>query len=280
MKNVNRNFLLLTLVFLSGLFTATYAQKSVMLKYNLKNGDKFVSTMAMDQEIDMQVQGQSMVINQDMNFEFNYSVTDVTADSFNLHTTISAIKMNQKVMGMEINYDSKDTSTYNNPTVGTKISDEMNKIIGQEIVTTNSVNGNVGSIDLGELDKDNQVASNMKSSFSQAVYPGHKVKVGESWTNDITTNGIAEMQMHITYTLTKATRKQAFINVKGTIVSPDADAKLKGTLEGEMTVDRKTGWVTHSTFDQDFDLQMEQQGMSFPASVSGTYEINSKKVKK
>ncbi len=235
--------------------------------------------MAMSQEIDMEVQGQSMVINQDMNFEFNYSISDVTADSFNLHTTINAIKMDQTVMGMEIKYDSKDTSTYNNATVGTKISDQMNRLIGQEIISTTSVNGNVGTLDLGNLDTDNEVAKNMKSSFSQAVYPDHKVKVGESWENDITTSGIAEMSMHITYTLTKATRKQAFIDVKGTIDSPDAATKLKGTISGEMIVDRKTGWVVHSTFDQDFEMQMEQQGMSFPATISGTYEIDSQKVK-
>ena len=257
----------------------TYAQKAIMLKYNLKNGDQYTSTMAMNQEIDMEVQGQSMVINQDMNFEFGYAVSDVTADSFNLHTNISAIKMDQTVMGMDIKYDSKDTSTYNNATVGTKISDQMNKLIGQEIVSTTSNDGNVGTIDLGDLDSDNEVANNMKSSFSQAVYPNHKVKIGESWENDISTSGIAEMNMHLIYTLTKVTRKQAFIDVKGTIESPDATANLKGTISGEMTVDRKTGWVSHSTFDQDFELQMEQQGMSFPASISGTYEIHSQKVK-
>lgn len=262
-----------------GFLLTTYAQKAIMLKYNLKNGDKYLSTMTMGQEIDMEVQGQSMVINQDMNFEFGYAVSDVTADSFNLHTTINAIKMDQTVMGMEIKYDSKDTSTYNNPMVGTKISDQMNSLINKEIVTTTSVDGNVGTIDLGDMGSDNEVASNMKSSFSQAVYPDHKVKVGDSWENDITTSGIAEMNMHLTYTLTKATRKQAFIDVKGTIESPDATAQLKGTISGEMIVDRKTGWVIHSTFDQDFEMQMERQGMSFPATISGTYEINSAKAK-
>jgi hypothetical protein len=279
MKNSHKYLMMMAFMMMPGFLLTTYAQKSVMLKYNLKNGDKFISTMAMNQEIDMDVQGQSMVINQDMDFEFGYSVSDVVADSFDLHTTINAIKMNQSVMGMEIKYDSKDTSTYNNAMVGTKISDQMNKLIGQEIISTTSVDGNVGTIDLGDLDKDNEVAGNMKSSFSQAVYPNHKVKIGESWENDITTSGIAEMSMHITYTLAKATRKQAFIEVKGTIDSPDATTKLKGTISGEMIVDRKTGWVTHSTFDQDFEMQMEQQGMSFPATISGTYEIDSQKVK-
>ncbi len=279
MKRVNKFYLLMALIVLPGFFATTYAQKAIMLQYHLKDGDKFVSTMSMNQEIDMEVQGQSMVINQDMNFEFGYLVSDVVADSFNLHTNINAIKMTQTMMGMEIKYDSRDSSTFNNPTLGTQISDQMNKLIDKEITTTNSINGTVGSVDLGAIGADNAMAGNMKSSFSQAVYPNHKVKVGESWDNDITTNGMAEMKMHITYTLTKATRKQAFIDVKGTITSPDETARLKGTLTGEMTVDRKTGWVTHSTFDQDIDMQMEQQGMSFPATVSGSYEITSHKVK-
>ena len=280
MKRTNKFFMILAMMLLlPGFVLTSYAQKSIQLKYNLKKGDKYKSNMAMDQDISMNVQDQSMTISQDMNFEFSYLVKDVKADSFNLSTTIDAISMKQTVMGMEIVYDSKDTSTYNNPVVGTKVSDEMNKIIGVTVTTTISKNGNVGSVDLGSIETDNEIAGNMKSSFSQAVYPDHKIKVGESWTNDITTKGLAEMNMHMTYTLNKITRKQAEIGVKGTIDSPDTDAKLKGTITGNMTVDRKTGWVIHSTFDQDFDMQMEQNGMSFPASISGSYEINSEKQK-
>ena len=278
MKRTNKFLLVVAMMMLPGFIMTTYAQKAIELKYNLKKGSKYQSTMDMTQDVDMEVQGQSMVMNSEMNFEFDYTVTDVRADSFDLQTVINAIKMKQSVMGMDIIYDSKDTSTYNNPMVGTKISDEMNKLIGAAITTTNSVNGNVGKVDMGTLDKDNDIARNMKSSFSQATYPDHKVKVGDSWTNDITTTGMADMTMHMKYTLTKFNRKQAFINVEATIESPDVTAKLKGTMSGEMTVDRKTGWVVHSTFDQDFEMQMEQQGMSFPATISGSYEINSKKV--
>ena len=261
-----------------GFLMTSYAQKSIELKYNLKKGDKYKSTMTMSQDIDMEVQGQSMTITQKMDFEFDYTILDVKADSFDQQTIIKAIKMNQSVMGMDIVYDSKDSSTYNNSMVGTKISDEMNKLIDVAITTTVSNDGNVGKVDLGSIDADNDIAKNMKTSFSQAVYPDHKIKAGDTWTNDITTEGMAKMNMHMTYTLNKFTRKQAFIGVVGTIDSPDATTKLKGTLTGEMTVDRKTGWVVHSTFDQDFEMQMEQQGMSFPASISGSYEINSKKV--
>lgn len=279
MKRTNKLLMILAMMLLPGFLLTSFAQKSIQLKYNVKNGDRYKSNMTMDQDITMEVQGQSMVLNQSMNFDFSYLVSAVAADSFDLKTTIDAISMKQTVMGMEIVYDSKDTSTYNNPIVGTKVSDEMNKLIGVGITTTMSTNGNVGSVDLGSIDTDSQIAGNMKSSFSQAVYPDHKIKVGESWSNDISTKGLAEMNVHMTYTLNKVTRKQAEIGVSGTIDSPDADAKLKGTITGNMTVDRKTGWVIHSTFDQDFDLQMEQNGMSFPASVSGSYEINSEKEK-
>ena len=278
MKRTNTLVIILTMMLLPGFVLTSYAQKSIQLKYNLKKGDKYASSMKMDQDIDMNVQDQSMTISQNMNFDFSYFVKDVKADSFDLSTTIDAISMKQTVMGMEIVYDSKDTSTYNNPVVGTKVSAEMNKLIGVAITSTMSKNGNVGSVDLGSI-ATNQVAGNIKSSFSQAVYPDHKIKVGESWTNDITTKGLAEMNMHMTYTLNKITRKQAEIGVKGTIDSPDASAKLKGTITGNMTVNRKTGWVIHSTFDQDFNMQMKQNGMSFPASISGSYEINSKKEK-
>ncbi len=278
MKRTNKFLLMMALMMLPAFIMSTYAQKAIELKYNLKKGSKYHSTMAMTQDVEMEVQGKSMVMNNEMNFEFNYKVLDVRPDSFDLETKISAIKMKQSVMGMEIAYDSKDTSTFNNPVVGTKFSDEMNKLIDVAITTTNSIDGNVGKVDMGTLDKNNDIAKNMKSSFSQATYPDHKVKVGDSWTNDVSTSGYAEMTMHMKYTLTKFNRKQAFLSVEATIDSPNATAKLKGTMSGEMTVDRKTGWVVHASFDQDFDMQMEQQGMSFPATVSGSYEINSEKV--
>jgi hypothetical protein len=277
MKRINKLLLIVALMMMPGFLMTSYAQKSIELKYNLKKGDKFKSTMTMNQDIDMEVQGQSMTITQKMDFEFDYTILDAQADSFDQQTIIKAIKMNQSVMGMDIVYDSKDSSTYNNSMVGTKISDEMNKLIDVAITTTISNDGNVGKIDLGSIDADNDIAKNMKTSFSQAIYPDHKIKVGDTWTNDITTEGMAKMNMHMTYTLNKFTRKQAFIGVVGTIDSPDETTKLKGTLTGEMTVDRKTGWVVYSTFDQDFEMQMEQQGMSFPASISGSYEIKSEK---
>jgi hypothetical protein len=277
MKQTNKLLIVIALIILPGFIFSVSAQKAIELKYHLKKGDKFQSTMDMNQDIDMEVQGQSMTINQKMGFEFSYEVTRVEADSFDLKTVIDVVTMNQSVMGMDIVYDSRDSSTFNNPTVGTKISDEMNKLIGAAITTTLSTNGNVGKVDLGSLDADNNIAGNMKASFSKAVFPDHKVKVGDSWNHDITTSGLADMTMHMKYTLTKVTRKQAFISVEGTIDSQDSD-QLKGTLSGEMTIDRKTGWTVYSTIDQDIEMQMEQQGMSFPATISGTYEITSKKV--
>jgi hypothetical protein len=279
MKRTNKLLIMVAIMMLPGFMFTTYAQKAIKLEYNLKKGDRYHSTMDMNQDIDMEVQGQTMTVSNKMGFEFSYMVSKVEADSFELKTTIDVVTMNQSVMGMDIVYDSRDSSTFNNAMVGTKISDEMNKLIGATITTTLSKNGNTGSVDLGALDKDNNIARNMKTSFSQAVYPDHKVKIGDSWNYDVNTSGITNMTMHMKYTLTKITRKQAFISVEGTIDSPDdSDSQLKGTLSGEMTVDRKTGWTTHSSFDQDFEMQMEQQGMSFPATISGSYEINSKKV--
>jgi len=166
MKRTNKLLLIVALMMMPGFLMTSYAQKSIELKYNLNKGDKYKSTMTMSQDIDMEVQGQSMTITQKMDFEFDYTILDVQADSFDQQTIIKAIKMNQSVMGMDIVYDSKDSSTYNNSMVGTKISDEMNKLIDVAITTTISNDGNVGKIDLGSIDADNDIAKNMKTSFS------------------------------------------------------------------------------------------------------------------
>ena len=274
----NKNVILLAAIFMTSLFSLeTFAQKSVFLQYNLNAGDQYRHELNIENTIEMEVQGQSMTLDQESSFELVYLVTKVDKDSIFLQVVIEALKISQSVAGMEITYDSQDTTTYNSPVVGTKISDEMNKLIGEKITAVMDRFGNVGTVDMGTL-KDKNITENFKNSFSGIIYPGKKVKVGESWENDVISGGVAEIKMHVVYTLASIKGKQAYIKFQGDLEGVDKSDELKGTASGEIVVNRKTGWMIKKESSEDYNMMMEQGGMSFPATVSGEYEITVKKL--
>ena len=51
--------------------------------------------------------------------------------------------------------------------------------------------------------------------------------------------------------------------------------KMEGTISGEITVDRKSGWTLKSEMDMETELELEQNGMKFPATISGTILLES-----
>ena len=86
------------------------------------------------------------------------------------------------------------------------------------------------------------------------------------------------MLFNAKYTLLKLTGKQATIGIAGTITSNTMDGeelKIEGTMKGEMLVDLQSGWLIESTLDQELVLDIEQNGMKFPATISGTTKTTS-----
>jgi hypothetical protein len=120
----------------------------------------------------------------------------------------------------------------------------------------------------------------MNSGAQFAAYPDGKVSVGDTWDADIYANENSDMKFHAKYTLLKVSGKQATIGIDGTITAnadEDIDLKMNGTQKGEMVVDVKTGWLIESTINQDIELDVEQNGQKFPATISGTIVTSSSK---
>jgi hypothetical protein len=53
--------------------------------------------------------------------------------------------------------------------------------------------------------------------------------------------------------------------------------KMNGTMTGEMRVDVNTGWLIESVLNQEIELDIEQNGQKFPATISGTVTTTSEK---
>ena len=256
------------------------AQKKVLLKYNLKKGEKFVGHTTTNQDITMQAQGQTITMNQAITSDITTVVKKVTADSIVTANTLDKMTMDQTMFGQELKFDSSDPSTYASGR-GKQIGDALNKMIGKVYNITMDRLGNIGSYDLKNLLKNNgKVAGNLKSGNNYIIFPKHKVKVGDSWEADIKPMKTDNMKIHMKYTLKKLAGKKATIAVEGTITANKMNGgnmNLTGTQSGEAVINIKTGWPISSQYSQDIKMKMERNGMEIPMEISSTIKTTSEK---
>jgi len=272
--------IIFSLAFLIQLVALTsFAQKSVELKYNLTEGDVYNYVMDLDQDIVFETNGQTMALDMFMTFEMTQKVAEVTADSIKLEGQINRVKSKQAIFGMEVNYDSDDPSSAQNPMTA-KMGEEFAKILNKSFYMMMDVQGNLGTMDLSNVSSNEELANNINSGSQFAIYPKGKISVGDSWEEDINPVETSDMKFHATYTLLKVSGKEATLGVSGVITAntmEDMEMKMDGTMKGEMVVDVKTGWLIKSTMDQEIEMDIEQNGMKFPATINGTTVTTSTK---
>ncbi len=281
MEKQKRFFTTLMLMLLSGLLTGLYAQKHIELKYKVNKGDVYQYNMNIDQDIVFDAGGQTMALDQLMDFRMTSKVTDKAEDDFTVTSAIDAIKMTQGIFGMQITYDSEDPTSLENPMVA-KIAETLSELIGAEYTMVMDNKGHVKEIDASAFSQNDDIANNISSGSNYAVYPEGKIGIGDTWDGDVTPLENSDMKVNMSYTLLKVSGKQATIGLNGTIKANNMDGdemRLDGTLSGEMTVSTQTGWLIKSVIDQEIELDLEQNGQTFPATISGTITTTSEKMK-
>jgi len=279
MNKLNLVSILSMVLFVPFFVVQSFAQKSADLKYVLNKGDVYSYVMEIDQDIVFEANGQPMALDMLIIFENSTKVAGVTPDSINLESTIDRVKMTQGIFGMQITYDSDDPATAQNP-MAAKIAESMGMIIGKSYTQVMDDKGGVIRMDMGNLSDNEDFADNLNSGTQFAIYPDHKIKIGDSWEEDISPVEESDMKIHAKYTLLKLSSKQATIKFDGTISAntmQDMDLKLNGTQTGEMIVDTKSGWLIESNVDQEIEMDLEQNGQKFPATISGTIKTTSNK---
>jgi hypothetical protein len=257
------------------------AQRKVFLKYNVKQGEKYISHQTANQDIDMQAQGQTMTMNQVITTDISTVISEVTPKEIKTTNRVEKMTMKQTMFGQTLNYDSSDPTTFASGR-GKQIGDALNKIIKKPYGITMDHYGNISAYDLSALLKDNnKISGNIKSGNNYVVFPDHKVKVGDSWEATIKPMKSDKMILHIKYTLKKLSGKKATIGIDGTITADSLagqSMKLSGTQSGEVVVNTKTGWTMSSHMTQDVNMKVEKNGMEIPMNISST--INSTAEKK
>jgi len=278
----NKQIVLITMLLLVGLSLQMNAQKSAQLKYNLTQGDKYSYEMKMDQDIVFQASGQTMTLDQVMEFYMTSTISKVS-DSITVDSKIDRVVMNQKIFGMEMKYDSDVPAADQNP-MAAKIAEAMGGLINKSYSMVMDNLGNVGKVDVSQITDNEDLANNLGSGANFAVYPENAVSVGDSWEKDIEPIKTSDMKFHAKYTVLKLSSSEAVLQLEGTITANklddvDANMNLSGQQKGEITIDVKTGWLIKSEVQQDLKLDIDQDGVKFPATISGLITTTSTKKK-
>ncbi len=279
MNLLKMNLTLVAIMLFSSL--TVFSQKSIDLKYNVKAGDQYDYNMVTDQDITVDANGQTMAINQKIEFKLLSAIKDVTRDSLKVESQIKRIKMTQSMFGMQLVYDSDDPATAQNPMLA-KIAETMGAMVDKSYSVVMDKKGNILRINMNELVESDDLANNLSSGMQFGTYPDHKIKVGESWEKEISPLKTSDMKVIMKYTLLKVAGKKATLGIEGTITANTIegnDMKMTGTQTGEMIVNTETGWLIESKIDQEIQMNLEQNGITMPATISGTTTTTSTKVK-
>ncbi len=264
---------LIPIVLFVSISTLGISQK-VKLKYALTTGDSYQWAMDIDQKIDMTVQGQPMAMTQKLQFFMGFKIAEVYKDSFRVEQTIERIKMNQKVMGMDMVYDS-DNPDMNNP-MAAQMHQMFESFIGDSIIIVLDNYGNKLRTDFGGLETNQEFIRNVGSSNQFIVFPQKTLKVGDSWEDEVEPLVETGIMTNVKYTLTNVESGLATIKFEGKVTTDkekSAGMEMKGEQSGELTIDTKTGWLNTSKVSQDMDMVINQNGMSIPAKVSGDVSV-------
>ena len=280
MNNQKLISLLAVVLLIPGFFIGAFAQKSVDLKYKLNKGDIFSYNMNTDMDVVFETNGMTMALDNIILFETTANILFASDDSVTIDTQVKRIQSTQKMFGMEVKYDSDDPASAQNP-MAAQIAAAFGAVIGKSYAVVMDVKGNILRTDMSQMTEDSDFADNLNSGTQYALYPDHKVRIGDTWEQDIKPLEASDMKVYAKYTLLKLSGSEAVLGFDGTISANsinEQDIKMNGTQKGEMRVDVKTGWVIESKIDQDIEMDIDQGGQKFPATVTGTITIVSNKL--
>ncbi|MBU1369556.1 MAG: hypothetical protein KJ578_01585 [Bacteroidetes bacterium] len=267
---------LLLLVF-SMIFLAFTPKKTIRLKYDFNSGDKFKLEIRTQQNISMNMGGQSMVIKQNITLNQSAEILSVSDEgNTNFEISYDRIRFNQNAMGMEVNWDSDQPDAGKDDIMVQQISAQMQQAIDKKVNATIDEFGNPIANNNSEV-----MGSTNVSGFEMGmliVFPDYEVGQGDSWEVSTQPDPNSDFVINSVYTLDEIKGKVAIISYEGTITGSEmngTEAKLSGNISGKAEISTKTGWLEKATTMQTLEMEMQQQGQTIPMTMSSVIELES-----
>ena len=235
-----------------GLFLVAFnaTAQSVKLEYKLKKGDRY--------SIDVNLkQNMAPIVSMDIDMNMDMQTTAVKGNSIDMQYQIARMKMDVTAQGENIKFDSdkKDSElTEEERKMKADIAPAMETIMYQTINKT-------GKITAAKMVPELKGAGAMlgQNQFTSIVYPTEPVKIGSTWDQEQSMNGI---NIKMTYKITKITSKQVYADIAGNI-SGIGEAKVSGKL----IVDRASGMFSSMNMDISVNAMGVSMGMGVTVST-------------
>lgn len=276
----------------------SFAKKEIRLK--LQQGSVYETTVSMTMNMDQEMMGQKMKMEQTMDMILNYKVLEVLENkNYMIEYSVAQIKMDINANGQQMNMDTQGEC---NPPF-----DKLKSMIGQaikfEITPLGKVERTEGMAEMLKKIGDDKNMEQMlpmlttddglKSFMSQnfGYLPEGKVGTGDKWTNTAKMGAPVNMEVKMDYELLSESGNDVNLKVNSNIngdtkieqMGMSMNMNIDGTQDGTMTIDTKDGWLRSSELTQDLKMIMKMKNpqngedMELPIALKSVVSIKAQK---
>ena len=247
MKRTIKRIVTVLLLMLS---VSVAAQESALLQYNIKEGDKYLVFLKLNQDMSPIMK---IAVDVSMNMR------GLKAEKGNLKSSyrFDDVKLTIGGQGQEVTYDSKDKDKKLNE-LEEKLKETVTPVLETVIYQTIDRSGKMVE---QKSEREVKGVAGLLNDFTNIEYPKTPVKVGSSWDTTRKVNG---MNIDLKFIVTKITKESVYTDISVKVGDVKADK-----AEGKAKISRKSGMME----DMYFDVEISDK-----RSLIFNFEMNSKKM--
>jgi hypothetical protein len=260
-QTMKKNIISLLLILFGLSSLPLQAQKEVTVRLNPKVGVTYTTTIKNTMMNLMELQGQSMTMTQSMETKSSFTAKNVSDKEILIEGQNDALKVTISQMGMVLTYDSENPEK-TSPMLADQADELASALHKPYTMSFNALGCRTTTEDEPEM-------SQLGSVIIQL--PNEPLKVGSTWTTDKKQQiSGSDINASMTYTVTKISKKNIEIEVKGKI---EGGEETNGTYDGTANIDPQTGLITSSSIKQNISMTISEQGLSIPVTINGTTTV-------
>jgi len=232
------------------------AAKGVALKLNLQKGETYTVTVKSNQNIVMNVQGQTMSQGMSSEQVGTLNVTDANTVISKWESMLAKVS----TMGMELVYDSKNPDK-TSPMMKAQVK-PYEDMLKQEAIYKYDEQG-------VQLSKNEEEVPVGPAQSVIRELPKDELVKGYTWEKEDTreAQGLS-IKTNVTFTVKEVSKKAVIVDYVGVGNADEAKINYTGTL----TFDIVKGIVVKDVNKSDISMSMSEQGIVIPIKINGTTE--------
>lgn len=253
----------------------TYAQN----KLELKPGTKYERKVTTNGMTTMSMMGQEMEMTQDAKIKTLIEIIEEKDDHYKVSTKLISISTKASQAGQEVSFDSENEDDMNGP-----MAEAYKSAIGSTSVMKIDKQGNLIESD----DEDNiDDLGSIQEAISIFIALPKDLSVGNTWSveQNIDNEGV-KLKSKRDYKVKSIEGNLVTLEVKGnmdinqnaTNEGVEVKSKLKGSISGEIILDKETHVVMSENSFSKMDGNTHASGMDIPMDVSTTTKTKVKKL--